>query len=195
MFFGLGSDGTVGANKNTIKILGDEANLHAQGYFVYDSKKSGSQTVSHLRFGPRSDSRPVPRVGGELRRLPSVRADRALRGAGSRCPWRDAAAQLQRGTGPGLGRALAPGTGEDPRQGHQAVRDRCGEDRARRGPRSADQHRAADVLLRDLRRARARGGHRGDQGLDPEDLRQARRRDREAQHRGGRPLARGPSPG
>ncbi len=52
IFFGLGSDGTVGANKNTIKILGDEAGLNAQGYFVYDSKKSGSQTVSHLRFGP-----------------------------------------------------------------------------------------------------------------------------------------------
>jgi pyruvate-ferredoxin/flavodoxin oxidoreductase len=52
VFFGLGSDGTVGANKDTIKILGDEAGLHAQGYFVYDSKKSGSQTVSHLRFGP-----------------------------------------------------------------------------------------------------------------------------------------------
>ena len=52
VFFGLGSDGTVGANKNTIKILGTEEGLHAQGYFVYDSKKSGSQTVSHLRFGP-----------------------------------------------------------------------------------------------------------------------------------------------
>jgi pyruvate-ferredoxin/flavodoxin oxidoreductase len=52
VFFGLGSDGTVGANKNTIKILGSEKNLNAQGYFVYDSKKSGSQTVSHLRFGP-----------------------------------------------------------------------------------------------------------------------------------------------
>ncbi|HUK94454.1 MAG TPA: pyruvate:ferredoxin (flavodoxin) oxidoreductase [Gaiellaceae bacterium] len=52
IFFGLGSDGTVGANKNTIKILGAEEDLHAQGYFVYDSKKSGSQTVSHLRFGP-----------------------------------------------------------------------------------------------------------------------------------------------
>ena len=52
VFFGLGSDGTVGANKNTIKILGAETGLHAQGYFVYDSKKSGSQTVSHLRFGP-----------------------------------------------------------------------------------------------------------------------------------------------
>ncbi len=52
VFFGLGSDGTVGANKNTIKILGSGEGLHAQGYFVYDSKKSGSQTVSHLRFGP-----------------------------------------------------------------------------------------------------------------------------------------------
>jgi len=52
VFFGLGSDGTVGANKNTIKILGGDAGLNAQGYFVYDSKKSGSQTVSHLRFGP-----------------------------------------------------------------------------------------------------------------------------------------------
>ena len=52
VFFGLGSDGTVGANKNTIKILGD-AGFYAQGYFVYDSKKSGSQTISHLRFGPK----------------------------------------------------------------------------------------------------------------------------------------------
>ena len=53
VFFGLGSDGTVGATKNTVKILGAEEDLHAQGYFVYDSKKSGSQTVSHLRFGSR----------------------------------------------------------------------------------------------------------------------------------------------
>jgi pyruvate-ferredoxin/flavodoxin oxidoreductase len=53
VFFGLGSDGTVGANKNTIKILAADADRFAQGYFVYDSKKSGSVTVSHLRFGPR----------------------------------------------------------------------------------------------------------------------------------------------
>jgi pyruvate-ferredoxin/flavodoxin oxidoreductase len=51
MFYGLGSDGTVGANKNTIKIIGDETDNYAQGYFVYDSKKAGSMTVSHLRFG------------------------------------------------------------------------------------------------------------------------------------------------
>ena len=52
IFFGLGADGTVGANKNSIKIIGESTDLYAQGYFVYDSKKSGSRTVSHLRFGP-----------------------------------------------------------------------------------------------------------------------------------------------
>jgi pyruvate-ferredoxin/flavodoxin oxidoreductase len=52
MFYGLGSDGTVGANKNSIKIIGEGTENNAQGYFVYDSKKSGSMTVSHLRFGP-----------------------------------------------------------------------------------------------------------------------------------------------
>jgi pyruvate-ferredoxin/flavodoxin oxidoreductase len=51
-FYGLGADGTVGANKNSIKIIGDETPMYAQGYFVYDSKKSGAVTVSHLRFGP-----------------------------------------------------------------------------------------------------------------------------------------------
>src|SRR5208337_3849082 len=53
LFFGLGSDGTVGANKNSIKIIGEDTNNNAQGYFYYDSKKAGSVTVSHLRFGPR----------------------------------------------------------------------------------------------------------------------------------------------
>ena len=52
MFYGLGSDGTVGANKNSIKIIGRETDNYAQGYFVYDSKKAGAMTVSHLRFGP-----------------------------------------------------------------------------------------------------------------------------------------------
>jgi pyruvate-ferredoxin/flavodoxin oxidoreductase len=52
VFYGLGSDGTVGANKNSIKIIGEQTDNYVQGYFVYDSKKSGSVTVSHLRFGP-----------------------------------------------------------------------------------------------------------------------------------------------
>ncbi|MEK6752587.1 MAG: pyruvate:ferredoxin (flavodoxin) oxidoreductase [Chloroflexota bacterium] len=54
VFFGLGSDGTVGANKNSIKIIGEETENYAQGYFYYDSKKSGTVTMSHLRFGPKS---------------------------------------------------------------------------------------------------------------------------------------------
>ena len=53
LFYGLGADGTVGANKNSIKIIGEETDNFAQGYFVYDSKKSGAVTTSHLRFGPR----------------------------------------------------------------------------------------------------------------------------------------------
>src|SRR3974377_495723 len=52
LFYGLGSDGTVGANKNSIKIIGKGTDNYAQGYFVYDSKKAGAVTVSHLRFGP-----------------------------------------------------------------------------------------------------------------------------------------------
>ena len=54
LFFGLGADGTVSANKNSIKIIGEQTDLRVQGYFVYDSRKSGSVTISHLRFGPRA---------------------------------------------------------------------------------------------------------------------------------------------
>ncbi len=65
VFYGIGSDGTVGANKNTIKILGSDPDVHAQAYFVYDSKKSGGVTVSHLRFGPHEIRAPylVSRAG------------------------------------------------------------------------------------------------------------------------------------
>ena len=59
MFFGLGSDGTVGANKASVKIIGEGTDLFSQGHFVYDSKKSGAVTVSHLRFGPRGSARPT----------------------------------------------------------------------------------------------------------------------------------------
>jgi pyruvate-ferredoxin/flavodoxin oxidoreductase len=64
LFYGLGSDGTVGANKNTIKIIGTETDNYAQGYFVYDSKKSGAITISHLRFGKEKINNPylVPKA-------------------------------------------------------------------------------------------------------------------------------------
>ena len=58
MFYGLGSDGTVGANKNSIKIIGEATDNNAQAYFVYDSKKAGSMTTSHLRFGKKPSTRP-----------------------------------------------------------------------------------------------------------------------------------------
>ncbi len=58
VFYGLGADGTVGANKNSVKIIGEDAGRYAQGYFVYDSHKSGAETVSHLRFGPRPIAAP-----------------------------------------------------------------------------------------------------------------------------------------
>ena len=77
MFFGLGSDGTVGANKASVKIIGESTDLYAQGYFVYDSKKSGSVTVSHLRFGPEPIRSTYLDRGRRLRRLPPVRAARA----------------------------------------------------------------------------------------------------------------------
>ena len=69
MFYGLGSDGTVGANKNSIKIIGDHTDMYAQGYFSYDSKKSGGLTVTHLRFGNGADTVAVPDRRGRLRRL------------------------------------------------------------------------------------------------------------------------------
>jgi hypothetical protein len=81
VFFGLGSDGTVGANKNSIKIIGEETDNYAQGYFVYDSKKSGAVTISHLRFGPKPIHAPYLISQRQLRRLPPVRLPRALRHA------------------------------------------------------------------------------------------------------------------
>ncbi|KAF4684764.1 hypothetical protein FOZ62_030385 [Perkinsus olseni] len=64
MFWGFGSDGTVGANKNAIKIIADNTDLYAQGYFAYDALKSGGVTVSHLRFGPRPINSPYEITSG-----------------------------------------------------------------------------------------------------------------------------------
>ena len=73
MFWGLGSDGTVSANRNSIKIIGEETENHAQGYFVYDSKKAGSITISHLRFGPYPIAAPYLIVqAGQFCSLPPI---------------------------------------------------------------------------------------------------------------------------
>ena len=152
VFFGLGSDGTVSANKNSIKILGD-AGLHAQGYFVYDSKKSGSETVSHLRFGPRPISAPYLIRPGRVRRRAPGAADRPRRGTRPGGARRGRAAQHAGAGRRGVGLAARVRQVAGPGEEAHAVRDR----RRRRGPRGrprrAGQHRAADLLLRDLRRA------------------------------------------
>ncbi len=70
MFYGLGSDGTVGANHNSIRIIGEMTDNYAQGYFVYDSKKAGAVTISHLRFGKNPIRRPYLISQGRFYRVP-----------------------------------------------------------------------------------------------------------------------------
>ena len=93
MFYGLGADGTVGANKNSIKIIGENTDNYAQGYFVYDSKKSGAMTVSHLRFGPKPIHSTYLGFEVQLHRLPSVDLPRALRHVERAGAGRDVSAQ------------------------------------------------------------------------------------------------------
>ncbi len=94
LFYGLGSDGTVGANKNSIKIIGEETDNFAQGYFVYDSKKAGAVTVSHLRFGPEPDPLLLPDPQGQIRGLPPVGLRREARHARLRAARRHLPRQL-----------------------------------------------------------------------------------------------------
>ena len=193
VFFGLGADGTVGANKNTIKIIGEETDNFAQAYFVYDSKKSGAVTISHLRFGPEPIRAPylISRASfvgchqfnflGRYDVLePAEPGGVFLLNA----PY-DA--------DDGVGRAAVRRAGADHRQEAALLRHRrvCGGKSRRHG--HAHQHDHADVLLRDFRRAAARRGDCPHQAHDREDLRQARRRGRAAELRGSRRDA-GPSP-
>ena len=170
IFYGLGADGTVGANKNSIKIIGEQTPGYAQGFFVYDSKKSGSRTISHLRFGPRPirSTYLVQRARfiachqfQFVERIDML--DEAIDGAVFLLNSPFAAG---RGLGP---IATNDAGGADP-QAHPALRHRCGPCGDRRGHARPDQHDHADVLLRDLRRAAARRGDRADQGRDREDV-------------------------
>ena len=98
-FWGLGSDGTVGANKNSIKIIGDHTDMYAQGYFSYDSKKSGGVTVSHLRFGKKPIKSTYSDQQGRLCGLPQPLLCRQVRhGRGSEA-GRHLPAQLLVGCG------------------------------------------------------------------------------------------------
>ena len=194
VFFGLGSDGTVGANKASVKIIGESTDLFAQGYFVYDSKKSGSVTVSHLRFGPEpirstylveeADFVACHQFGllGKTKALetarhgrdvPAQRPVRPGRGLGSPAGWRPAAAR---------------------RQGHRLLGDRCARRRRRGRDGQPDQHGHATVLLPARGHPAAGRGHHPDQGVRREDVRQARRGGRRAQLRRHRPIPGAPRP-
>ena len=160
VFFGLGSDGTVGANKNTIKIIGEDTPNFAQGYFVYDSKKAGAITISHLRFGPRPirstyliahadvvachqydfldkyDVLGVAKPGGVFLLNSPHDANEV---------WDRLPAEVQ---------------AQIIREVAAVLRHRCVRRGARDGHGLPDQHHHAGLLLRDFRRASARGRDR-----------------------------------
>ena len=152
VFFGLGSDGTVGANRNSVKILGEETEGFAQAYFVYDSKKSGAVTVSHLRVSPRPIRSSYLDPPRRLRRLPPVRAAPAPRRARPRARGRHAPPERARRARGGLGPAPPRGPGGGDREEAPDLRGRRLPDRARERPQGPDQHDHADLLLRAVRR-------------------------------------------
>ena len=171
VFYGLGADGTVGANKNSVKIIAEDAGLHAQGYFVYDSHKSGAQTISHLRFGPQPDPGPIPDPAGQLHRLPSVPVRRSPGRAAPGRPGRHRAAEHAVRAGSDLGAPAARDAAAHHRARAAAVCDRCVARGTGRGTARPHQHGAADLLLRHLRRAAARAGDHPHQAGHPQDLR------------------------
>ena len=183
VFFGLGSDGTVGANKNSVKIIVDATDAFVQGYFVYDSKKSGAMTVSHLRFGPEpisstylvSDADFVAcHHFGLLERVDIL--DLAKDGA---------TFLLNSPYGPDEVWDRLPGHVQRQLQDKHIQFWVIDGDRvaAEASARQPDQHRNADVLLRALEGIAGRGGRGPGQGLGREGLRQAGPHHRGAQLR------------
>ena len=197
LFYGLGSDGTVGAAKSTVTIIASETPLYAQGYFVYDSKKSGAVTISHVRFGAAADPLHATRSSeAEFVSVPPLRP--ARRGSTCSSAPRPARAVLLNSPHP---RRAASGT-QLPRDVQEQVLDEAARALGdRRRPRRArgrhgrpHQHRDAALLLRAVGRAAARARARGDPALDREDLREARPGGGRAQSRRGRSRARRAAP-
>ena len=198
MFYGLGSDGTVGANKNTIKIMGEETELYGQGYFVYDSKKAGAVTISHLRFSPKPIHSPYLIGDNEanfvgchqpvfLERYDMLRCG---------CRRRGVPAQLAGSRRTRCGTLLT-------RKMQQQIIDkklrilRHRRLRHRQGDRHGQphQHHHADLLLRHFRRAAARRGDREDQARRRKILQQERQGGGRSQLEGDRRNPRQPAQG
>ena len=148
VFYGLGSDGTVGANKNSVKIIGEQTDLFAQGYFVYDSKKSGSMTVSHLRFGPRPIRSTYLIGAGQLRRCHQFGLLERIDVLG--VAEHGATFLLNSPYGPDevWDAPAGRGAGADHRQAAALLRRRREPRRARGRAAGPRQHGPADLLLR-----------------------------------------------
>jgi len=179
-FFGLGADGTVGANKQAIKIIGDNTGMYAQGYFAYDSKKSGGFTVSHLRFGNSPiQSTYLVNSADRLHRLPQVGLRAPVRRARRHQDRRYLRAELaleQRGRH-GEGTARLHAAHHRPQEAEVLQRGRR-EGRHRSGPWRAHQHDHADRVLQAVQRDSLRAGRGAAEGLHPQGLRQEGRKDR-----------------
>ena len=171
VFFGLGSDGTVGANKNSIKIIAENTDNYAQGYFVYDSKKAGAMTISHLRFSPQPMQSPYLIEQAQFVACHQFLVRREARHAEVRGAGRHVPAEHALRQGRDLGPRAPFGAGSADRQETQVLRHqrRQGGFRDRHGP--SHQHRDADVLLRHLGRAAARRSDHADQEVHQQDLR------------------------
>ena len=164
VFFGLGADGTVGANKNSAKIISDGTGANVQGYFVYDSKKSGSMTVSHLRFGPQ----PI-RSTYLITEADFVAChEHGLLERVNVLEWAKPGATFLLNSPasrrPGVGPAAGGGARADRGEARRALGGRRPAHRLRGQPRHPHQHRDAGLLLRPLQGPPRGPGHRRHQG-------------------------------
>ena len=190
MFYGLGADGTVGANKNTVKIIAEEAGRHAQGYFVYEFAQVGSAdgVASALRAASHKGALSHP--AGELRGLPPIQFHHASGRAADGCSACHLPPQQPLWAGGGVGPAAPLHAAADHRQEAALLRHRCVQGGTGGRPQGAHQHHPADLLLRPLRRAAEGGGDRADQGGDPQELCREGRGGGAAEFQGGRRRAR-----
>ena len=184
VFFGLGADGTVGANKDSIKIIGEYTPNFAQGYFVYDSKKSGAATISHLRFGPRNirSTYLISHANFVACHQPSL-LDRY-----DMLKYAQPGATFLLNTALRAGGSVQQAAGNDAAADHREEIEVFCDQRlqGRQGKRHgrAHQHDHAGLFLRALRRVAARRSHRAHQVFDQENLRQEGRGNRPDEHQG-----------
>ena len=194
LFFGLGSDGTVGANKSSIKIIGENTDLWVQGYFVYDSKKAGSVTVSHLRFGPQPIRSTYLITDADFVACHQFGLLENMTVLDYAKPDATFLLNSPYGADGGVGPSASPCPAAAHRQAPAVLGHRCRPDCSRGRPGQPHQHGDAALFLRALRGASRAGGDRPDQGVCREDLRKARAGHRRAQLRRHRSISCGTDP-